>query len=330
MINKLLINLSITKSLVAVTIMPIVMILLLSLWVIFPKIEDVRDYAKLDQLITLATNASSLVHEQQKERGATAVFLGSGGTEFEAQLTAQRLETNEKRKIAVADFERQFDAFRMEPAFASLASDSEAILSTLAQMDTIRSSVDAQTITIAEGIAYYTNLNGQILRFIKNISTFANDVDISSRVISFAGFLQGKERAGIERAVGSVAFSAGNFSSESLLRFQTLIQIQEIYYSVFLADASPKSIAKFEEAMASRATDSVQRMREVALEAGTMGDLAGISGDDFFQAKTEKINLLKPKTASTVGAPVGQTVPRPKVAVAAGSQPVSGEGWEEF
>lgn len=53
---------------------------------------------ELAEFITLSVNLSNLVHEPQKERGATAVFLGSNGKEFADGMAAQRLETNKMRK----------------------------------------------------------------------------------------------------------------------------------------------------------------------------------------------------------------------------------------
>ena len=45
-------------------------------------------------LISLATANNALVHELQKERGATAVYLGSKGEKFTSELKEQRKLTN--------------------------------------------------------------------------------------------------------------------------------------------------------------------------------------------------------------------------------------------
>lgn len=293
MLRNALRNLSIMNSMVLVTSVPIAVVIALSAWIIVPKFEESQAYLNLEHLIELATDVSSLVHEQQKERGATAVFVGSNGRRFASELSDQRLETDKRRKIAVENIELQFEWLRGNNDFQGLVPELEGILSTLDEMSLVRSRVDSLTISSAEAVAYYTDLNAEMLAFVKNISTYAFDADITSAVISLAGFLQAKERAGIERAVGSGAFASGGFTAETLLRFKILIQVQDVYYSVFLADASEGSRKRFEDAMSSPAATTVQKMRDIALNAGVMGDLSGITGEDFFQAQTEKINHLK-------------------------------------
>ncbi|MFT6249783.1 MAG: hypothetical protein ACJAZQ_003008, partial [Cognaticolwellia sp.] len=48
-------------------------------------------------MITLTVANNALVHELQKERGATAVYLGSKGERFTSELKAQRQLTNTAR-----------------------------------------------------------------------------------------------------------------------------------------------------------------------------------------------------------------------------------------
>ena len=48
-------------------------------------------------LTELSVVYSELVHELQKERGMTAGFLGSGGTQFASKLKNQRQDTDKKR-----------------------------------------------------------------------------------------------------------------------------------------------------------------------------------------------------------------------------------------
>ena len=285
-------NFSIMKSMAAVTVIPMIVVVALSAWIIVPKLQKAQEYSSFDHLLILATDLSNLVHEQQKERGASAVYLGSQGQRFATELAAQRLETDGKRQVATANINAQLEWLGANGEQMLLVTELNEILSQLDNMATVRTGVDNLSILTGEAVAYYTKLNALILTFVKDISKQTLDGDMGSAVISFAGFLQGKERAGIERAVGAGAFAAGGFSAEALQRLQTLIQVQDVYYSVFMADASRGASQKFEETMNSPAAKSVQRMRDIALAAGIMGSLGGVTGEDFFQAQTQKINLL--------------------------------------
>lgn len=63
---------------------------------------------QLTQLTQLSISNSELVHELQKERGATAGFIGSKGTTFTKELREQRQSTDEKLQ-ALTTFLQQSD-----------------------------------------------------------------------------------------------------------------------------------------------------------------------------------------------------------------------------
>src|SRR5262249_52433098 len=59
------------------------------------------EMAKLAADAAGAAEVSRLVHELQRERGTSAVFIGSKGAQFRAELPAQRKLTDERRRSAV-------------------------------------------------------------------------------------------------------------------------------------------------------------------------------------------------------------------------------------
>ncbi len=65
--------------------------------IVFDKRATVREMDSLTQLVDVATVISGLVHEVQKERGASALFLGSGGKQFVRELPEQRQATDSWR-----------------------------------------------------------------------------------------------------------------------------------------------------------------------------------------------------------------------------------------
>ena len=82
--NKLFINI----------IIPIVTIVMISTVVIFEHIDKKSKYSNFDTLAQMDAKISLFIHESQKERGATAGFLGSKGEKFTQILSNQREQTN--------------------------------------------------------------------------------------------------------------------------------------------------------------------------------------------------------------------------------------------
>ncbi len=270
-------------------VLPVIGMLLFSGYVIVKQYHTSSAIGKLSELVELSVKMSSLVHEQQKERGATAVFLGSKGTKFRSELTSQRRLTNERRS-EFQGYIADFDATRFDSVFEEKF---EALRSTLKKMDSIRASVDSLSISGPEAIGYYTGLNGQNLKLITHLSKLSPNPDIVVSIAGYANFLEGKERAGIERAVGANGFASGVFTPKSMDKFKALISAQGTYNNIFLSFATEAQKEVFKKVMNDPATKEVQRMREIAFAGGLNAELQGIEGKYWFDTITKKINGLK-------------------------------------
>ncbi len=284
---------SIMKSMIYVVVVPMIMIVALSIWLVVPTIKHTGEYTHLLTMTDAMVVLGEFVHEQQNERGASAVFLGSGGRKFRAEMAEQRRATNHARESVSEHLPKHLDWLLSNHATEHLGEDFETILENLAKLDSHRDAVDGLRIDASAGAAFYTQTNAEILMAIEEISRVSPDSDITAEIISFAALLQSKEHAGIERAVGSAAFASGGFSAEALTKLTTLVRVQEVYRSIFLADASEHIVELFEEIEDSSTFEEVEKMHHVALEAGVMGDVSAVSGEAFFNAQTKKINLLK-------------------------------------
>ena len=292
-LSKKIQNSSIIQSMIGVAMVPVMLTIVLSALLIVPALNRVSVANELIEGTQLATTLSSLVHEQQKERGMTAVFLNTSGQSFGEQLEQQRLETDVKREAVVTGIEEYISEFAAKPNSQKIRDRLETLLKSLSRTRAMRERIDAMAIGPQDAISFYTGLNTEVLGFIKEMSTISPDQEITSSFFAFVNFLNGKERAGIERAVGSSAFALETFSFEALMDFSRLINTQTVYYEAFLEVATPRAIDAFRQVVSSDAARNVQRMRDIALQAGVSGNLRGISGQEFFDAKTAEIGLLK-------------------------------------
>ena len=85
-----LLALPIQKSMMLVSCLPIVVSIALGVWTFLPRHNLASEHGAMNEMLKFAESAAHLVHEQQKERGATAVFLGSSGNNFRQKLVTQR------------------------------------------------------------------------------------------------------------------------------------------------------------------------------------------------------------------------------------------------
>ncbi len=84
---------SIKFKLIILPVIPLIVVLYLMISGIIEKYQIMGEMTDMLSLSKVSITISALVHETQKERGATGVFMGSGGTKFVNELAKQRKET---------------------------------------------------------------------------------------------------------------------------------------------------------------------------------------------------------------------------------------------
>ena len=90
---------SIKMKLVIMVAIPVMVLLYLVGQDVYKDYRALNNLDKLKKLMIVSQKASDLVHELQKERGASAGYLGTKGKRFKEILAKQRQLTDEKRAI---------------------------------------------------------------------------------------------------------------------------------------------------------------------------------------------------------------------------------------
>lgn len=281
-------DLKVKHKLGLMILVPVFYLLYLCAVDIISKQHVVDEAHKILSLGDLAVNISALVHEVQKERGATAGFLGSKGTKFVKKLPAQRKLTDEKIR-GLKNFLASFDQTPYGGEFKGFL---DKALLDLKKIDSTRGSVNTLDIKHGPALAYYTNMNSAFLHSVSYTSKLSHNPVIARFLNSYVNFLLGKERAGIERAVLSNTFSRDSFEPGMYKKFVSLVTAQNTYMDVFHSFADDKNKAAYKEKMQGEAVNEVNRMRKIAHEKAMEGGF-GIDGVYWFDTITKKINLLK-------------------------------------
>lgn len=251
-------------------------------------INDKIFITQAEELNVLSQKLSLLIHETQKERGASAGFIGSKGQEFTDILPKQRVLTTEKNKeletyIATLDLSSFSDELRTEIS---------ALVSDMSKVNTVRSQVDALSMSAKDVVAYYTNMNAKILNIVSLTAKLANTQELVKALNTYTNFLKLKERAGIERAVLSATFAADKFSEGTFAKWITLVAEQDSYLDSSLAMASDATKSFYMTKIADSSVDEVNKMRDIARNKAISGEF-GVDSVTWFQTISKKINLLK-------------------------------------
>ncbi len=283
----LLNNLKLAQKLALIVMIPV------TLMIGFALVSSISGYSllktaqQLQAMTSLGIHASSLVHELQKERGMTAGFLGSKGGKFAKELPEQR-QVTDKRADELKKFLLDFDATNMSSRFND---GLQGALSRLKLITKKRFEVDNQTIQLKDSLDYYTSITSAFLSLITEMSTVSSNGELAIMTAAYANYLQGKERAGIERAVLTNVFAKDDFGN-LFNKFMALVTTQTNYTDVFLSLAKNENIIFYKETVTGEFINETERMRGIAQKRASSGGF-GIDSTYWFQMQTGKINLLK-------------------------------------
>ena len=251
--------------------------------------ETAIEAAAVADVVRLAPVVSALVHDLQKERGTSAGFIASKGARFGSDLGERRRETDAslaayRTAIPAPSGHLAYPAFT--EAFAAVAED----LSRLADM---RSSITERRIGGPEMAAFYSRTIARLLAEIESVATVTEEGDIVRALTSYSALLQGKERAGLERAAGAAGFGAGAFEAAGYRTFLRLGAEQETWLTVFRRYASPQEIAALDNALAGPMKSEIDRLRRIVEDAPFGADVASVTGSAWFETASRRIDALK-------------------------------------
>jgi len=240
------------------------------------------------ELNVMSQKLSLLIHETQKERGASAGYLGSKGKKFADILPKQRKLTDAKNK----EFKAYLNTLDLQSFSQELKNEVHGLEQDMNKINQIRNRIDSFAIGVKDEVAYYTNMNKKILNIVALSAKLANTPELVKALDSYTNFLKSKERAGIERAVLSATFSADKFAPDMYAKFITLTAEQNAYIDAFLSMATDKAKELYKTTMDSPVIGEVNKMRQVAQTKANEGGF-DIDSVVWFQTITKKINLLK-------------------------------------
>ncbi|MEI8276831.1 MAG: nitrate- and nitrite sensing domain-containing protein [Hyphomicrobiales bacterium] len=245
--------------------------------------------AKLNQMAQGVTGISRLVHHLQRERGASAVFVGSKGEQLRTELPAQRKLTDEQRTAATV-FLSEVGATAASEEFRDAVAKS---VGAVAQLDAKRTAIDGLSISAPESNTYFTETIAKLLVVTGEIAKVSSHSETTVAISAYVSFMQGKERAGQERAVGAAGVSQGKLDIAGYVRLLGLRAAQETYLGTFIDVATPAQRSFFQQTMSGKIIETVVKMREIIAKGGMSGEMQGLDGKAWFDATTARIDLLK-------------------------------------
>jgi len=281
-------KLSIGQKIVLFGLLPSIATIFFIYTIITEKIHVKEGADRIVKLSQYVINASGLVHELQKERGASAVYIGSSGNKMKDILDDNKRNTD----TVLSSFQQYMASFDAKQYGLEFSQKVYSVQSQLNELSAKRTAVTGLSITKEETISYYTTLIGNFIKSIEHVSLLANHPKISANAHAMVSFISAKELAGIERAnlCGIVAANKA-VDTRSLSNWIAAWKGQEVLLNKFESLASQEAIS-FYKSNHSERVEKVSEIRNLVLEKANEGNF-GITGDEVYEAATQRIDILK-------------------------------------
>ncbi len=280
-------DISVRTKLAAVVLIPVLSMLAFVSMNIFDNYQNIKTFNQIASGVDFSTKAGALVHELQKERGASVLYVSENGQTGES-LNKQFEETNK----SITEFNAAAAKIDASTIGAAAWEEVEAARKLLNTMVNKRSDVTNLKVTTAEILEYATAVIDGFLHAEAHIAHLSDDQEIAMVAEAYTKLVDAKEKAGLTRAAGAAGFGPGQFTNESFLRFATKVAETNVLLSELLKTASPSQAEVFHKRMKSKEALEANKIIVSALQLGPNA-LLPITGNEWFAMATNKVNLLK-------------------------------------
>lgn len=214
-----------------------------------------------------AVKLTNMAHLLQVERGQSAGFLASGGSNFRDDLIKTRLQVD-----------------------SAISETSKSVQAQLNALENMRRDIDALKIVAPKMGGYYTNIIAALLDEAGNQMLGQEN----PRIVRFASGLvalsAAKEAAGLQRAAGAAGFSSGQFDLPAYRNFsekgaaeQRMLHVAQLALSQHLPDLDIEKILR---------ESALQDIRQAVLAAGPGGNAPDLTSLEWFNLSTKWISHL--------------------------------------
>ncbi|WP_339411644.1 nitrate- and nitrite sensing domain-containing protein [Pseudomonas sp. EA_35y_Pfl2_R5] len=247
----------------------------------------------LSQTCELVTRISQLVHALQKERGYSNLYLSGNAPHQRLQLDGLSQAADSLERQARDDFERIGQNGLGSADKTRLFTRIAYALHSLDELPALRRRIREHRISMQDATTTLVRLIGGLLAVVFEAADTAIDPAITRSLVALFNFMQGKELAGQERALGVTGFASGYFTAEMLERLEHLLECQERSFVTFGRFASPVALELWHSLCASPSNDQACRLREIARRTHADAQVDRQLGELWFDLHTARIDAMK-------------------------------------
>ena len=238
----------------------------------------------------LVGHISQLVHTLQCERGASNLYLCSDGPLFADELTARERAVDDAREPLLASLARLENNTAVLPQASRLFSRVASVVYPLSLLPALRRQIRQRGLAQPPMTTFFNDIIRHLLALVFEVTDTAADPAVARALLAMHSFMQGKEFAGRERAVGAAAFAAGRFDEDTRRQLMELIASQERCFALFDDFADEASRDRW---VGQAADSEFERLRRIACTGAPTGAAPQDQSLRWYTLASRRIDAMK-------------------------------------
>lgn len=254
------------------------------------KQQEIEDLRRLQSRTDLVITAGRLIHALQAERGASSIYIASEGKQFQGKrhqllVEAQAIENQLRQSIETELNHASITSTRIVSLIAWIILGLDALFD-------LRKRITDKCLSGEQSIAAFTRLISGLISLIFEVADTAVDPQVSRHLVALFNLVQGKEFAGQERALGSLAFGSGQCSKQYQQKLRHAIEAQESNFKVFQEFSDEAVTAKWLAIQNMPVMTELSRLRYMLSSADENTKLNTELSSGWFEICSERMTLI--------------------------------------
>lgn len=234
-----------------------------------------------------------LIHELQKERGASNIFLASKGERYSSERMQYVSASEQAESILKSHLKSLYLTDEITSGNPRLLSSITLAMQATDYLPRLREQVSKQMLTPLESTRAYSRLVASLLTVIFEAADIASDPTITRLLVALFNFIQAKEYAGQERAWGAIGFAETHFDVRLCEKLAALQQAQEHHFGIFCEFSCKAQRDALESLNKSPAAIDITQLRNMIAQLSDGSPIASEISEVWFDVATRRIDAMQ-------------------------------------
>ncbi|MBE0379264.1 nitrate- and nitrite sensing domain-containing protein [Pseudoalteromonas prydzensis] len=257
------------------------------------KYEEIHALEQLQKSCYNLIKLGQFVHQLQKERAMSNIYLASNRTLFEQQLQQQIKHSDVLQQALFESLAQTYLCTKPGVGNSRLYNLITISLQSLDTLYSLREKVAKQALSASQSTQSFTQIISSLLNVFLETADGASDPVITRLLVAYFNFMQGKEYAGQERAYGAMAFASNKFDTEQKALLSHFQHNQQTSFEFFSQYADEQLIASYKLLLQDESNQEIDKLRTMLqqLAPNNNQELSQLS-EVWFDVATARIDIM--------------------------------------